>query len=530
MKNLGLITALIFCLCQVNAQIWQEKAQFLKPDPHVIYNKFGRSISISGNYAIVGDTSDDKDINSANSLHSAGSAYIFERDQAGDWHFTQKIVASDREANDQFGNSVSISGDYIFVGAVDYRDLNGHPFGGGACYVFEREENGNWKEVQKLQASDVKLGLHFGWSSVAVSGQYAIIGALADYDDMVNVAGSAYIFERSPYGRWQEVSKLIPPDRAAKDRFGNSVSISGNFAIIGAFTKTVYTSSGDTLESAGTAYIFERDQNGSWNNGQKIVPADLRKGDRFGSSVSISGDYAIIGAPEQDVDPGGVNSINGTGAAYIYQRDQNGIWNNSQKLTAPEQQVYGWFGTSVSIDGNTAIVGEYGDDLDLFTSPRSGVAYVFEKNDHDDWLEVKKFTPETEKESSEFGFAVSISGNIALITANKSLTQTPSGGLNYAVRGLVYFFESSDAYEIQENNIDFIAYPNPYESELTIDLGQFYNEITLTIWNPLGQLLSTQKAIEVNQIQTTIEGSPGIYLLEVRTASGKTATLKVSKN
>ena len=290
------------------------------------------SVSISGDYAIVGAYGDD------DSGLESGSAYIFKR-SGSNWNQVVKITASDGAAGDTFGSSVSISGDYAIVGAYGDDD-NG--LESGSAYIFERSGN-SWTEVTKLTASDGAYWDHFG-SSVSISGDYAIVGAYYHDDNLTN-SGSAYIFERSG-SSWNQVAKLTASDGAVADYFG-SVSISGDYAIVGAWGDD------DNGLDSGSAYIFKR-SGSNWNQVAKITASDGAAGDTFGS-VSISGDYAIIGAYGDD--DNGLDS----GSAYIFKRSGSS-WNQVTKITASDGAPNDMFGSSVSISGDYAIVGAFGND------------------------------------------------------------------------------------------------------------------------------------------------------------------------
>ena len=153
------------------------------------------------------------------------------------------MLASDGTANDEFGTSVSISGDYAIVGAS--RDDDNGTWSGSA-YIFTPNDvdPNNWDQVAKLTASDGADYDHFG-GSVSVSGDYAIVGAWGDD----SYTGSAYIFKRDGTN-WSEQAKLLASDGAATDRFGVSVSVSGAYAIVGA------RDDDDNGTDSGAAYMF----------------------------------------------------------------------------------------------------------------------------------------------------------------------------------------------------------------------------------------------------------------------------------
>ncbi len=214
---------------------WVQQAKLLASDG-AWGDESGWSVSMSGDYAIIGACLDD------DQGYDAGSAYVFRR--TGDiWVEQAKLVAHDGAAGDHFGWSVSISGDCAIIGADFDGDKGLHA---GSAYVFNRT-GGAWVQRAKLLASDGGWGDEFGWS-VSVSGDCAVIGADAD-DDMGNDGGSAYVFRRTG-GTWVQQAKLLASDGGWADEFGWSVSISGGYAIIGALR-------GDGKAScSGSTYVF----------------------------------------------------------------------------------------------------------------------------------------------------------------------------------------------------------------------------------------------------------------------------------
>jgi hypothetical protein len=205
-----------------------------------------------------------------------------------------KLTASDAAENDNFGRSVAISGDYAIVGVSGDDDGGGNS---GSAYIFRRTGTNTWDAGTKIGASDAAGGDLFG-ESVAISGDYAIVGARLN-DDPDN-SGSAYIFRRTDINTWDAGTKIIAPDAATGDEFGSSVSISGNTAIVGAYRNDSFT---------GSAYIFRRTGTNTWDDGTKIIASDDVGGDRFGYSVGISGNTAIVGAYTKD---------SYRGSAYIF--------------------------------------------------------------------------------------------------------------------------------------------------------------------------------------------------------------------
>lgn len=377
----------------------------------MLSDRFGYSVSVSRDTAIAGAFSDDTvDVDT-------GSAYIFERiqDDSGNWEQVAKLTIDGAAAWDHFGYSVSISGDTAIVGAFATDEVIN---ASGSAYIFERNEGGpgNWGQVAKLTAADADFGDRFG-ISVAIDGDTAIIGADFD-DDGGSATGSAYIFERdlAGIGTWTQAAKLTAGDAGTSDFFGTSVSISGDTVLISSFNDEMGA-------DAGAAYIFERDQGGLGNWGQvvKLTAADAAAADYFGGSVSISGDVAIVGASYDD--DGGPES----GSAYIFERNQDGVgtWGQVAKLTAFDPAQSDHFGRSVAVDGDAVVVGSQADD-DGGTN--SGSAYLFERGQGGtaNWGLVAKLTATDTSSNDRFGTAVSIDDGTILIGADRDEAETGS--------------------------------------------------------------------------------------------------------
>jgi hypothetical protein len=201
---------------------------------------FGISVSVSGDVVVVGAYVDDVGTN-----FDQGSAYVFERDAGGanNWGQVKQLVASDGASDDRFGSSIGVNGSTVVAGA---------PFGQGSAYVFERDAGGanNWGQVRKLTAA----GEIFG-NSVSVSGDVIAVGAAWDDVGPNFAQGSAYAFERNTGGanNWGQTQKLTALDGASDDWFGYAVAVSGGVIVAGAFPADV---SGRLNQ--GSAYAFNR--------------------------------------------------------------------------------------------------------------------------------------------------------------------------------------------------------------------------------------------------------------------------------
>ena len=375
------------------AGVWSQQQKLFPIDhpDHEYFNAFGSCVSISGDRAIVGAPWD------SDWWDFSGSAYVYVRTGAG-WIQEQKLVAANDENNpaegDQFGNSVSVSENSIIIGASGdgYRKPRA-----GSAYVFTHQ-SGEWKLQQKLNAPDANESDQFG-DSVAISGDTAIVGAPWDsYNDM-QWAGSSYIFLRSG-GKWTLKQKLTANDAEEKDHFGGQVAISGDTAFVSA------AQSDDGGNNSGSVYVFKY-VSGDWIQQQKLTASDAAAHDNFGHSVSISGDTVVVGAPYKD-DLG-----NSVGSAYVFLR-VDGEWVQQGKLVAQDAALMDEFGSSVSISGETIIVGVEGDD-DIGLA--SGSAYLFERSG-DHWVQQQKLTAPDDSGFEHFGKWVSIFGDRAIVAAH----------------------------------------------------------------------------------------------------------------
>jgi hypothetical protein len=416
-KKYVIVGLLIFCSLYNYAQNWNEVTKVVASD-RAYKDEFGYSVHISGTYAIVGARIEDEDEFGLNTLNDAGSAYILERDSNGTWIEVQKIVPSDRDVGQAFGEAVGISGNIAMVGAPgNDLDASGSNYlqNAGAAYVFIRDSAGVWNEMQKVVALDRGFDDVFG-SRLAISGDRAIIGAFREDEDAnggstMSNSGSAYIFEMDSGGVWNQVQKIVAADRAIEDTYGWAVDIAGDFAIVGSRGDDEDTTGMNYMIFSGSAYIYERDSTASWNQSQKITASDREPGARFGFAVNVDENICIVGAIRE----GAASSVNDSlaGAAYLYQRDSLGTWIESQKLTASDRTAFDEFGSSVAIEGDWAIVGAVEEDEDNTGSnyqSDAGSAYLFKKDSIGVWNEIQKITASDRQAGDLFGNPVAISG------------------------------------------------------------------------------------------------------------------------
>jgi len=320
------------CFYQYNGSNWVLLQKVVDP-AGVASESFGLSVSINGNWAVVGASG-----------ATTGSASIYQYN-GSTWIFKQKITDPTGAIGDEFGSAVSITGNYIVVGAEN--DQVGANLEQGSVSIFRYiVSGGNWIFMQKITDATGSATANFGYT-VSIDGIYAIVGARGEDIGVSTDQGTASIY-RYNGSSWVLMNKIVDANGAGGDRFGSCVSISGNYAVISA-------SSDDVLFSQqGSASVYY--YNGSnWVFMQKLSDPNGSANDIFGSSVSISGNYIIIGAIQDDI---GVN-IN-QGSSSIYVRVGN-LWQRLQFIVDPGGAANDDFGRGVAFDANTKrfVVGAY---------------------------------------------------------------------------------------------------------------------------------------------------------------------------
>jgi hypothetical protein len=337
----------------------------------------------------------------------SGALYVFVHN--GEiWEEEIKLTPSDSSLGSNFGHSVSIDGNTLIVGAFHDHSAGSNA---GAAYVFRRDTV--WTELVRLVASDGTDGDNFG-VSVAVSGDYGVVGANGDDDNGFD-SGSAYVFEKVQ-NEWTEVGKLVALDGSGGDMFGAAVSLQGNIAVIGA------PGDADNGGSSGSSYVFERTDSG-WIETAKLLPSDGNVGDYFGSAVSISGENILIGA---------FGDNNAAGSAYVFTRS-GGIWLEDTKLVATDGLPDDEFGFGVDLEEDFAIIGAWMDGVDAYAQ---GSAYVF-KRETETWREYIKLVASDGSAIDFFGHSVALTGDHIVVSAFNDGEFGSESGAAYSYRGVL---------------------------------------------------------------------------------------------
>ena len=411
LKSLPLAIALLGTLAHhVHAQCEIERIGLPVPSPTGVV---GWSVAIEGDLAVMGAIGVD-DACPTDPNCNSGAALVYRR-VSGAWSFETTLTASDSSIADQFGQSCSISGNRILVGA--------HQDGPGSVYVFAYNGT-SWVEEQKLLGSDSLDTFHFG-HSVSLDGDTALIGCMRD-NFAGNETGSAFIFERIA-GVWTETAKITASDPLALDRFGRACDLDGDTAVVGAHLHDGLTA------DEGAVYVYERDDAGTpndrsddtWPQAAKLVSSQPLENAFFGLAIGVEAGTCVIGSPQ---DTGA--SIN-SGSAYIFERDASGAWLESQVISAADGEDGDRFGESAAIDGDRIVAGAPGDDD---AGDRAGAAYQLERTAAG-WVATTKFTASVVDPGAVLGgeMGVEVSGDTAIFGARFSNIDLPLGGSVYLV-------------------------------------------------------------------------------------------------
>jgi hypothetical protein len=378
---------------------------------------FGYSVSISGNYAIVGAYQED-DAGGT----SSGKAYIFNVTTGTLVHTLDNPNAYGTPANDQFGTSVAISGNYAIVGAWKEADAGGYE--SGKAYIFNVTTGALVHTLDNPNAYGTSGDDWFGYS-VAISGNYAIVGAYLEDDAGGNSSGKAYIFNVTTGTLVHTLNNPNAYSTSANDRFGNSVAIDGNYAIVGAYLED--DAGGN---SSGKAYIFNVTTGALVHTLDNPNAFDTSLNDNFGLSVAISGNYAIVGARLEDEAATMINS----GKAYIFDVSTGALVQTLDNPNPYNEAFDDQFGGSVAISGKYAIVSaQYEDEVGGISS---GKAYVFDVTTGTLVKTLDNPNAYNTSAGDEFGGSVAISGKYAIVGAYQ---EDDAGGTS---SGKAYIFQA----------------------------------------------------------------------------------------
>jgi hypothetical protein len=428
-------------------------------------DNFGSNIAVDGDTLVVGAPDESSDAlgisgnQTDNSAPNAGAIYVFTR-SGSVWTQQAYIKASNTGTGDRFGTSVGISGDTIVVGAPGEASDGSAPSinsaaSAGAVYVFTRS-GGTWTQQAYIKASVVDAGDRFG-TAVSISGNTIVVGAVGEdsniagnqADNNAADSGAVYIFTRSG-AAWAQQAYIKASNIGAGDQFGSTVSLDLDTLAVGSpFERSNATGVGgnendNSAANAGSVYVFIRSAN-AWSQQAYIKASNTDAGDRFGHSVSVSGDTLAVGAHKENgngigINPGAGaqadNSLGASGAVYVFVRSAS-VWTQQSYVKASNTGVGDEFGSHVTVDGNTLTVGApledsnaigSGGDQTNNSATNSGAVYVFNRVGTT-WTQQAYLKAPNTDAGDLFGSTIGLSSNvIAVGSPSEDSSATGVGG------------------------------------------------------------------------------------------------------
>ena len=447
-------------------------------------DRFGYSVALSGNTLVVGapmEGSQATGVNgndTDNSANGSGAVYVFIR-SGNTWAQQAYIKASNTGAGDEFGSSVALDGDTLVVGAtsedsqasgVNGDETDNSVSYSGAVYVFTRSGS-TWTQQAYIKASNPGADDYFG-SEVALDGNTLVVGASGedsqatgingdDTDNSAPNSGAVYVFTRSG-STWTQQAYIKASNTGTGDRFGFSVSLSGNTLAVGANNEASAATgiNGDQTDNAtavsGAVYVFTR-SGATWTQQAYVKASNTGGLDEFGYSVALSGDTLAVGARSERSHATGVNgdqtdnSAADSGAVYVFTRSGT-TWTQQAYVKASNTGEIDQFGYRVALEGDTLAVGALEEDgsgtgvnpASNEDASNSGAVYVFTRSGST-WTQQAYVKASNTDPGDWFGFNLALSGDSLAVGA--FMERSNATGINgnqsdnsAAISGAVYVF------------------------------------------------------------------------------------------
>ncbi len=333
-------------------------------------------------------------------FHSVTNPDDFENDPTDSLFY--KAISAEGSYFDEFGTEFAVSGSSAMVMGLSL-DQNENVT--RYVYAFVKNAQGEWLQHQKLIADDGEI----------FTGNVSIYGDIAMISGTQAAGGVVYVYTKDQNGDWSLFEKLVAADNG-HETFGISISLQETTALIGAY------GANNEGNQTGAVYVFTKGQDNHWAEQQKFSAEIVESSDNFSSSISLSGDTALVGA--------WADSTNGSlsGAAYVFQLDGDQVWRQQAKLFSADIKAIDLFGYSVSLDGDTALIGAFRTDDN---GESSGSAYVFERDEANNWIQQSELKAAEAEANAQFGHSVSLYGNMALIGAWGENEMADGAGATY---------------------------------------------------------------------------------------------------
>ncbi|MCF6193372.1 MAG: FG-GAP repeat protein, partial [Kangiellaceae bacterium] len=400
----------------------------------------------------------------------SGAVYVFTR-IANSWTQQAYIKASNAGAGDQFGFSVTLSGDTLAVGAwgeaststgIGGDESNNDADGSGAVYVFTRSAS-SWTQQAYIKASNTALFDFFGWS-VALDGNTLAVGAYRERSNSTGIggdetnndangSGAGYVFTRSG-NTWAQQAYIKASNsfgggpNGSGDNFGFSIALSGNTLAVGAIREASNATGiggnefNNDAFASGAVYVFAR-SGSNWAQQAYIKASNTEEFDTFGDSVALDGDTLVVGARNEDSNSTGIggdesnNDADDSGAVYVFTRSASS-WIQQAYIKPSNTGQLDSFGFSVALNGDTLAVGAYnedsgatgigGDESNDTGNLNSGAVYLFTLSGSS-WTQQAYIKASNTDADDRFGIRVALSdGTLAVGASGEGSNSTGIDG------------------------------------------------------------------------------------------------------
>jgi hypothetical protein len=460
------------------------------------------------------------------------------------WIETQKVVASDRAANDNFGFGSVILNNQLIIGAYEN--------GNGRVYVFDKINN-SWTESYNFIANDSESYANFG-KLIIGNDHTLVINDPSKNENGKYDTGAVYLYQKNDQEIWEHHSKLIANNTIQYGRFGTDYGLDDTTLAIGS--------------ELGNVNIFEYNAAlQTWNFSQEIVSSD---GNTYHSSADVNDEFLAIGSYEHDE-----NGSNETGAAYIFEKDANtGNWIQIQKILSPEisqnqrfgkevffhndflfiasvtlAKVYVYqlnhttnqfdyvqllggesgYGNSIAAENDTLVIGAYSANYDENNTsylPDSGAVYVYNLLDTNHWEFSQKITNSDRDNINWFGNSVSIENDIILSGAPYQ-DKDENNDDHKEKAGAAYIFELDSNLSIVDSTLSELSvYPNPTLGTIYINAPEEVNSIA--VFDSTGKVLKTYNS-RINNLSLS-DYQNGLYFIQITDNKQNTTSFKIIKN
>jgi len=407
--------------------VWTKRTT-LNPGDGLAFDSFGNCVAIDNGTIVVGASGHDLTTNG-----NQGAIYVYTGSGAT-WLQQSKLTRPSPAVSDFFPTSIGIQGDTVVAGLQTFDGIVGANQGAG---VYFSRAGTIWTSGQFFQPGEAQAGALIG-TSVAISDQFIGIGSFS-YSKTATGQGAAFAFRRVSGGEPSRAITIAPPTPEADANFGNRMASDGTRLVVGAPNENA-----GGLTDSGAVYIY-RVQDESIILEQRIVPSDPFAGKKFGSSLAIDGTSVLVGAIEDS----GTGS--GIGSAYVFTFNGS-TWSQQAKLVASDGTALDRFGYSVALSGDRALIGAPYEDIvvSAVNQPDAGAAYFFARSGTT-WTQNSKVFYSAASVQDLFGSSVAIDGDAAFIgvpnyDTTTNLNQNRGAALFYRWSGTAWAYDAAKSF------------------------------------------------------------------------------------